>query len=391
MVTKTYTVPVLSSKVRSDLREETSPPLADFYLHKSLGWLNITLEENDTTREASLPLLFEKKSYRTYTTFKTNTLNFDLTDKSLNGVFYRYRLMNAEAHTELSLRNLLRSRDIVQIGSGFYTNSLLYDEESKIYSECLFTLEDCEVLYRSKYIEIKAPENTEILFKPSVLSPTFINEHQVHIPSFYLIYKDKTIRCVESNIMYNIEEEYNTHPSYPLRSIQKGASKALSLLTEGGEYQLMKSTHCFSLPSNKTTFYIHDNGHISTDPSNISFNITKSVDLNKISVVPNKYKRLTNDTNIDDYLYNTVVSYKETNADINSAYLNYIENPRGLPVYRYVNDINMVGLQTLRKDRPYLGRFSQSQYSSNDHPLLLDVPVIEDLDTVDGITFLGDA
>lgn len=335
---KTYGYRVINSPIRSVLTEEVNPPLSDLYIKKDQGWLSFAVSASPALQEAIKPVMYSLKDTKTHTVFTTNTLNFDLSNIKVNGKAYRYKLVNADKVADEVLAKHLDMSILVKSGGQWYTNFLLFTkiDQLEVYSESLATIWDCQIIYRANHMEVKAPLGFEPVFKETVLEPSQVNNWVAHIPSFYLRLTDRTIRCVESNVIYNLTQE-SDKPSYPLRGVQEGVSYAGQKVLKPGLYETFKSTHCFGLRDLSTTFCILDDGSITDSGSNLSFTINKVVDLDKVMIIPNKAKRLSYRTDIDPYVRNSVLSYKELNPELHRAGVVVKPTEASLPSYNYIS------------------------------------------------------
>lgn len=382
MIVKKYTCKVITTKYKSELKEEVNPPSSDLYLMKENGWLSYRVEVSDSLKDYLAPTLIDKQVYKNYVLYKVNTLNFDLTYIQSDGVWYKYKVVCDKPYSLKEVREYLKDYSVVSIKGEFYTNTLGYysSEGSLLFTECVINRDTCEITYHSKYIAVKAPLETELLFRDSVLSPSIIDEYNIHIPSFYLTLEFKTIKCVDSNPIQRTETTPNrkTFQRFRVVSPSSVCSQALNMSFRLSEVGLQSSTHIFSLPKLKTTFYIQDDGSISTtDVSDYSFTVYKVLNTSKIHIIPNIYKDLYTATDVDVFLRDRVYSYYEVDSNTNNMFTRYISISNTYPTYNSVvegyksdnpNFIKTLMIRDKDEELDYVGVFDPNEISVNSNP-----------------------
>lgn len=400
MIVKKYKCKVVTSLYKSDFKRENYPPSSDLYIMKENKWLEYKVEVEEDLKKYFIPTIHAKKVYKDYTEFHLNSLNFFFSDVEHNGVFYKYKIKTNKVELSLKeVRSYLRDYSIVKIGNTFYTNNLGYysSEELKIFTENVINIHDCEVIYKSKYIVIKIPSICEAIPNTTTITPQFINEYSVYIPSFYLKKEDNTlIRCIDSNLTPREIGVNKGYQLYKVISTSDNTSQALNLSFSEDLITLQYSSHILPIPYNYSDFYIEDNGNISdTSKTNIKFRITKEVNLDNIKIIPNNYKYLSNDTNVNDYLKNRVFSFIDVDPQVNSFFDSYLKISKTYPAYVFLEfsfdkRIKMSPRKvTDNPDLSFLEAMEPKEYSCNRVPCLFNTE--NDIKTrkiVDGVSYV---
>lgn len=339
---KKYKLKIKSYPYKSDLLEEKSPPLSDLYLLKNQGWLEYSITVSDSLKDYIGFNLIDQKFYKEHTTIKVNSLNFKLTNIVINEVPYVYKIVSSKAYSLKDIRKLLNDYSIIEVNSSFYTNKEGYykTESELIFTDNVINLDDCEIVYKSKHIEVKTPKNCTVVPNTTILTPHLIDEYNAFIPSFFITLPDKELKCVDSNPI-NKEEKTNNLKEYLRYRVIKPSNKcsqSLNMSFDVSDIVLQSSTHILSIPSESKTYYIEDNGNITDEVETAYyFTIHKNVNLDKIDLITNTYKYVDSSVNQYKYINSKVLSYTELNESINSAFDQYIGISNLFPVYNLVS------------------------------------------------------
>lgn len=400
MIIKKYKVKVITSEYKSDLREEVNPPFSDVYLMKEQDWLKYSIEINDELKPLCVPLIHERKVYKEYVEFSLNSLNFFFTNVQKNGKYYKYIVKsNKPLLTLKEAKTLLQDYSIVEINSKYYTNTLGYYKSSDtiLFTENVINVDDCLVTYKSKHITIRTPKDCIAIPNDTILTPQFINEYSVYIPSFFLK-TDTYIKCVDSNLLPKkvTMEDRLYHPQYRIISNTDNTSSALNMVLKQDDITLQYSTHILPITGNRTTFFIEPNGHITEEQSssNLSFTVTKNVDLTKVKFIPNNYKHLSNDINEKEYLKNRVYSYIEVDPGINSTFDSYLQIHNTYPEYIYIykDNTNLIKITPRRveenPDLSFLDVLEPKEVSCNRVPCHFVEDSSKKIKIKDGVSYV---
>lgn len=318
MINVTYKIQGESVDLRSDLVKPYRTEDSDIYIKKQRGWLSLSVGFNPSLNPKSQ--IFDIRKTKKHTHFKTNTTAVKLTDVVVDSKPYFYKVVDTTA----------LPRDAVFKDGVYYTNSS---------DGTVPVIEDYEVIFRSKYIEIVTVPDAHIDISPDVITATIINPYSAYLPSFYLEVDNKLIRCIESNIKLFTAKATVTSGNY-LKYKLSTSHDNLYFGDEDKELLFKMSSHCLSLLKFKEFFKVSPDGSISEGTKDdYTFFIYKTIDTSKIIIHPNNYKAP------KQYTYNPlgrlVNTYEEDDASINDFGIRYRNIRSLLPSYNYINQIHM--------------------------------------------------
>ena len=352
IISKNYKIKTQGAEVTSALKSTEDTYNSDLYLDKKFNWFTLNLNVAESIKAETLPILHEKIVEKTKLIYRTNTLNFDLTNVNIDNVYYKYIIKYNGNFNEDTLYLYLNLEDIAYKDGHFYTNtpsSYYEDKNNYAYTDNVLDIDNCKIVYKSKYIEIITPPDYHLIFKKNILTPTILNENSFYIPSFYinLPNSNRLLRCVESDIEtfqdkitilennyfnFKVKNTYNNDISKSLNTLYK-ISNDIPLV------ELTKSTHCFSLFYEKQYFLINENSSITlSDNLDGLFSIEKIIDLEKIDLIINNYKYLNNEIHYNEFNNNLILTAFNENQEYNNSMLNYITTDRMYNKYVYLKE-----------------------------------------------------
>lgn len=345
-----YNFKIKNTSVKSALKKADSMERADLFVDKKYNWLEYKIEFNDESEFKFKSELYEIIKLNNKTIFKTNTLAVLLTNVYVDGTPYFYKI-NFKSDKQITLNTLIvdfNLKDVVEYNNNYYTNSAFYLHNSEfefLFTEKVLELEDYKIIFRSDYLEIEAPFNTEIKMSPSVINPSIINEYSFYLPSFYLKTKanNTNVQCIESDIKIfesKLNVEATNFLKYKLEknsdSVLKDFNLSFSILESKNVWYRI-STHCLLAKNIINYFKINlDGSIIESTKKDYNFKIIKTINTSNITLTPNTYKKL--NENFKDIRGVYINSYKEEDSSINAFGLIYNKIDDLIPIYNYINN-----------------------------------------------------
>lgn len=351
MYNKKYDFKVEATSVVSGLRKINDAKNADLYLNKNNNWFKLELKISPSIKDHTLPKTYDIITDNISKVYKTNTLNFDITNIKIDDTYYKYKIEYIGNYTQDDLILYLNLEDIVFLNGVYYTNTSGYyyeDSDNFIYTGSVIDYDSFKAVFKSKYIEVTIPKDCYLVFKDNILTPKILNENSFYIPSFYIIFSDNTriIRCIESNIeTFETDLNYssNSFLNFRIKSKKDNTiSKDLNMLflNVSKKIEVIKSSHCFSLFFMSQNYNITKNNHIELTTGEGLFSISKIINLDKIDFIINNYKLMSKQIK-DNISGKTVLVRHMESPSINSAFLRYIKINKMQSNYVYLKDINV--------------------------------------------------
>lgn len=200
--------------------------------------------------------------------YKVNSLNFDISNVEIEDNIYKYVIKTSKEVGLFDIKFNLKINDVVYYNNNFYTNSKAYyynSETDYMFTENVLDINQCKVIYRSEYIEFKAPPDAKLVFNDDVFKPQILNEYSKCIYLAFISKKMKNKYVVQTLILnfLNIKQkEPNNYLEFKINSSVPYVSKHLNISFSTDTVDVSNSSHCLPLYSDVQYFNILENGSI---------------------------------------------------------------------------------------------------------------------------------
>lgn len=283
-----------------------------FFVKKHEGLLSLHVEYKDELDFSSEIFSINKTANKFKVT--ANTVDVLVTNITIDNIDYYYKLTSLGRAIDYNSVVLNSSIDCVSYKGAIYTNEEVINREISpglyVHSVPVINPNEASVKYRSSDIELTySAKLGDLRFKcksATIITPLLINNCKVHIPSFYIKDKSKTLKCIEGDIQLLQKKEltyfvgnsisckdyihyYDSNFYNPLTNniyLPNFNYKTTPALIE---YTAKMSSHIFRLTQDKLYFKINKSGLTLSTKDDYDFTIKKVIDMTKIDVIASNH------------------------------------------------------------------------------------------------------
>lgn len=283
-----------------------------FFIKKHEGLLSLQVEYKDELDFSSEIYSITKTANKIK--ISTNTVDILATNIIIDDIAYYYKLESLGRSLDYNNVILNSSIDCIYYKGSIYTNEIIINQEIAsglyVHSVPIISPSEASIKYRANDIELTYPSKLgDLQFKcksETVITPLFINNCKVHIPSFYIKDKKTTYKCIEGDIQLILKKEltYFVGNSISCKDyIHSYAHNFYNPLTNNIylpqfnfkttpaliEYTARMSSHIFRMTVEQLYFKINKNGLTISTKDDYDFIIKKVIDMTKIDVIASNH------------------------------------------------------------------------------------------------------